>query len=590
MKTVVVTGASAGVGRATAEAFGARGDRVALIARGRTGSEAAAREVRARRRHRARAAVRRRRRRCGRGGCGASSTSSARSTCGSTARWPPCSRSSTRPTPPTFRRVTEVTYLGCVHGTLAALRRMRPRDRGVIVQVGSALAYRAIPLQATYCAAKFAIRGFTDSLRTELLHEGSGVRVTMVQLPGLNTTQFTWVRTTLRRHPRPVAAGLPARGRRRRDRARRRAPAPRALGRGEHPDPHRRQQARARARRSLPRAHERRGAADARADRPRPPGLPLRPLGDRGSHGPFDGEARGSSVQLALAKRRRALSIAAAATAATAVGATFARRSAPMRLTVLGSGSPRPDPLRSQPAALLAIGGEPVLVDCGDGTMRRLVEAGVDAASVTRVVLHPPALGPRPGPARVRVGLVGSRPPAARAVGTGRHRRPAAHHAAGAVRRAGRLGGEAGVGSRGVGRRRRPRDRRRRDGRRRGRPPDVRPRPPPADRGVRRARRARRRRRDDLGRHDRVRRARRARTRCGPAAHGRLRPRARPSPRRLPRHAGRRRDRCGRRGVARLVLTHLLPETDPRHVAAEAGGRFAGVVGAADDLDTYDVP
>jgi short-subunit dehydrogenase len=108
-------------------------------------------------------------------------------------------------TPEDFRRVTEVTYLGYVHGTLAALARMRPRDAGVIVQVGSALAYRAIPLQSTYCGAKFAIRGFTDSLRCELLHEKSSVRVTMVQLPGLNTPQFTSVRTTLKRQPRPVA-------------------------------------------------------------------------------------------------------------------------------------------------------------------------------------------------------------------------------------------------------------------------------------------------------------------------------------------------------------------------------------------------
>src|SRR4029453_17385623 len=106
--------------------------------------------------------------------------------------------------PEEYKRATEVTYLGTVYGTMAALRRMTARDEGTIVQVGSALAYRAIPLQASYCGAKFAIRGFTDALRTELMHEGSGVRVTMVQLPGLNTPQFTWVRTTLRRQPQPV--------------------------------------------------------------------------------------------------------------------------------------------------------------------------------------------------------------------------------------------------------------------------------------------------------------------------------------------------------------------------------------------------
>jgi NAD(P)-dependent dehydrogenase (short-subunit alcohol dehydrogenase family) len=103
-----------------------------------------------------------------------------------------------------FRRVTEVTYLGCVHGTLAALKRMRPRNRGVIVQVGSALSYRAIPLQSAYCAAKHAARGFTDSLRCELFHDNSKVRVTMVHLPALNTPQFRWVKSRLPRKAQPV--------------------------------------------------------------------------------------------------------------------------------------------------------------------------------------------------------------------------------------------------------------------------------------------------------------------------------------------------------------------------------------------------
>jgi len=96
-----------------------------------------------------------------------------------------------------FRRVTDVTYLGVVHGTLSALRRMLPRDRGVIVQVGSALAYRGIPLQSAYCAAKHAVQGFCDSLRSELLHDGSHVTVTMVQLPAVNTPQFDWVKRRL---------------------------------------------------------------------------------------------------------------------------------------------------------------------------------------------------------------------------------------------------------------------------------------------------------------------------------------------------------------------------------------------------------
>jgi NAD(P)-dependent dehydrogenase (short-subunit alcohol dehydrogenase family) len=106
--------------------------------------------------------------------------------------------------PDEYRRATEVTYLGTVWGTMAALRRMLPRDRGTIVQVGSALAYRGIPLQSPYCGAKHAVQGFTESLRTELLHEGSHVHVTMVQLPAHNTPQFSWGRTKLRRHPQPV--------------------------------------------------------------------------------------------------------------------------------------------------------------------------------------------------------------------------------------------------------------------------------------------------------------------------------------------------------------------------------------------------
>ena len=316
MSTVVVTGASAGVGRATAVAFGARGDRVALIARGEEGLEAAAREVRA---AGGTALVLP----CDVGDADAVEVAAARAEdeLGPIDVWVNCAMAAVlafvhETDPADVRRVTETTYLGCVHGTLAALRRMRPRNRGVIVQVGSTLAYRAIPLQATYCAAKFAIRGFTDSLRTELLHEGSGVRVTMVQLPGLNTTQFTWVRTTLRRQPRPVAPVYQPE-----------VAADAIVHAAEHP------------RRELwvgastpiliggnklaPWLGDRYLArtnveAQQTAD-PIDPGRPdylYRPLGDRGSHGPFDGEARASSVQLALAKRRRTLSLAAAATAA----------------------------------------------------------------------------------------------------------------------------------------------------------------------------------------------------------------------------------------------------------------------------------
>jgi NAD(P)-dependent dehydrogenase (short-subunit alcohol dehydrogenase family) len=106
--------------------------------------------------------------------------------------------------PSEYQRVTEVTYLGYVYGTLAALRRMLPRNRGRIVQVGSALAYRAIPLQSAYCAAKYAVRGFTDALRVELQHDQSEVKVTMVQMPAVNTPQFEWVKSRLPNHPQPV--------------------------------------------------------------------------------------------------------------------------------------------------------------------------------------------------------------------------------------------------------------------------------------------------------------------------------------------------------------------------------------------------
>jgi short-subunit dehydrogenase len=204
-RVVVVTGASAGVGRATAVAFARRGDSVALVARGREGLAGAAREVEA---AGGRALVLP----CDVADAEAVEAAAERAEAelGPIDVWVNAAMAAVfafvhETAAADLRRVTEVSYLGYVHGTLAALKRMRPRDRGVIVQAGSALSYRAIPLQAGYCGAKFAIRGFTDALRTELLHEGSGVRVTMVQLPGLNTPQFTWVRTTLRRQPRPVA-------------------------------------------------------------------------------------------------------------------------------------------------------------------------------------------------------------------------------------------------------------------------------------------------------------------------------------------------------------------------------------------------
>ncbi|MGW7522215.1 SDR family oxidoreductase [Streptomyces sp. NPDC054783] len=202
--TVVITGASAGIGRATARLYGRRGANVVLVARGEGGLQAAADEVAA---LGGRPLVR-----------AADMTDqtqveavadTAEKEFGPLDVWINCAFATVfapfdEITSEEFRRVTDVTYLGFVNGTRAALRRMLPRDRGTIVQVGSALGERSIPLQSAYCGAKHAINGFTSSLRTELLHRGSHVRVTVVQLPAVNTPQFDWVRSRLSRHPMPV--------------------------------------------------------------------------------------------------------------------------------------------------------------------------------------------------------------------------------------------------------------------------------------------------------------------------------------------------------------------------------------------------
>jgi len=203
-RVVVVTGASAGVGRAVVRALAREGASIGLIARGRAGLDAACEEVESL------------------GGralalpCDVADAAAVEAAADLIERelgpidvWVNNAMVSVfsrvrEMKAEEYRRVTEVTYLGYVHGTLAALRRMLPRDRGVIVQVGSALAYRGIPAQSAYCAAKHAVQGFNDSLRSELKHDGSGVRVTDVHLPAMNTPQFRWVKSRLPNRAQPV--------------------------------------------------------------------------------------------------------------------------------------------------------------------------------------------------------------------------------------------------------------------------------------------------------------------------------------------------------------------------------------------------
>ncbi|WP_329109525.1 SDR family oxidoreductase [Micromonospora sp. NBC_01699] len=330
----VVTGASAGVGRATARELARGGTRVALLARGSVGLAAAAREIRAA------------------GGTALpietdmadhaqveAAAERVTAELGDIDLWINGAFTSVfapfvEIDPAEFRRVTEVTYLGYVHGTRVALDRMLPRDRGTIVQVGSALAYRSIPLQSAYCGAKHAIVGFTESLRCELLHSRSRVRVTMVHLPAVNTPQFDWVLSRLDRHPQPVppiyqpevaaraivyAASRPGR----REYwigastvatilANRIAPAllDRYLGRTGY----RSQQ------------------ADWPADPHRPENLwhPADGTGgvDFGAHGSFDGRAHRHSPQAWMSRHRRSLTAGAVALVAgtAAVGAALGRR------------------------------------------------------------------------------------------------------------------------------------------------------------------------------------------------------------------------------------------------------------------------
>ncbi|TQJ91243.1 SDR family oxidoreductase [Streptomyces sp. SLBN-31] len=318
---VVITGASAGVGRAAARAFATRGAAVALLARGQQGLEQAAHDVRAA---------------DGRALPLTVDVADAQAVDAAAQRvedelgpidvWVNAAFTTvfapvTEINPEELKRATEVTYFGFVHGTQAALRRMLPRDRGTIVQVGSALAYRSVPLQAVYCGAKHAIQGFTDSLRCELLHDGSGVRVTTVHLPGVNTPQFSWVLTRLPRHPQPVPPvyqpEVAAEG---------------ILYAADHPG--RREYwvggstvATLLGQRIAPalldRYLARTGYDSQQTDDPVEPSRPVNlwepadgaQSADHGAHGVFDNQAHGRSLQLWLSRHRRPLAWGAAAAA-----------------------------------------------------------------------------------------------------------------------------------------------------------------------------------------------------------------------------------------------------------------------------------
>ena len=321
-KVVVVTGAAAGIGRAIARRFGEDGARVALVSRNRAGLEGAARDVEAA------------------GGQALvisadvadhqavdAAAAQAEAELGPIDVWVNNAMATIFAffediEPDEFVRSTEVTYLGTVWGTRAALKRMVPRDSGSIVQVGSAMAYRGIPLQAPYCGAKHAIKGFVESLRTELRHKGSNVHVGMVQLPGLNTPQFDHGRSKMPRHPMPVppiyepevaaeAVHFCAKARRREL----------YVGGsavytiwGSKLSP-------ITAEVYLAKTAVKGQMTDQPVQLPRPGNLFDPPDHDEGAHGDFDGRAHPRSLQLWLTKHRRALGTAAAAGISAAAAA-----------------------------------------------------------------------------------------------------------------------------------------------------------------------------------------------------------------------------------------------------------------------------
>jgi NAD(P)-dependent dehydrogenase (short-subunit alcohol dehydrogenase family) len=330
-QVVVVTGASGGIGRATAAAFGARGASVALLARGEAGLAGAARDVEA-------------------GGGRAlvvptdvadpaqveAAAERVENELGPIDVWVNVAFTSVfspfeKIEPEEYKRVTEVNYLGFVYATMAALKRMTPRNAGTIVQVGSALAYRGIPLQTAYCGSKHAIQGFHEALRCELLHDKSNVHVTMVQMPAVNTPQFSWVLNRMPKHAQPVPPiyqpEVAARG---------------VLYAADHPK--RREYwvgastmgtlaANAIAPGLLDRYLARTGYSSQQTDQDRSPDQAVNlwepadgPDGkDYGAHGAFDDKAVSRSEQLWLSQHHGLLGIAAGAVAA-AVGVALAHR------------------------------------------------------------------------------------------------------------------------------------------------------------------------------------------------------------------------------------------------------------------------
>ncbi|MFF6996815.1 SDR family oxidoreductase [Streptomyces sp. NPDC008313] len=330
-ETVVITGASAGIGRATARLYARRGANVVLVARGRAGLRAAADEVEDV---------------GGRPLVHIADTSDARQVeaaadaaeeaFGTIDVWINCAFTSVfapfdEITAEEYQRVTDVTYHGFVNGTRAALKRMLPRDRGTIVQVGSALGERSVPLQSAYCGSKHAINGFTSSVRTELMHRGSNVHITVAQMPAVNTPQFSWVHTRLPGHPSPVPPiyqpEVAARG---------------VVHAADHP---RRKQyfvgattlATVWANRFVPALLDRylaRTGFDAQQIEGKPPTgdsnlfepVDAPPGSDHGAHGMFDDSSHGHSLEAALARHPAWTFVGAGVVAATAVSAALHRR------------------------------------------------------------------------------------------------------------------------------------------------------------------------------------------------------------------------------------------------------------------------